>query len=172
MKQPTLKAKLQALGAAVNELTDDDVNYGGCCVYAALVGRELEKLGIPARGVVCSYGPGNVDEARNNVKSVEDTRAWNRAGIYFNHVGLEAKIGGRYYLIDTDRMNPAGEKRLGRGRNPICEGRLSVDELEKLAGIGHDNETEFKDGWNSRFDRDYIPAMREVVSRLSEEVLT
>jgi hypothetical protein len=169
MKQPTLKAKLQALGEAVNEVTDSTLNYGGCCVYAALVARELEKMGIPVKGVVRSYGPGNVDHARTNVAKIGDPNAWNREGIYFNHVGLEAKINGRKYLFDSERIQPAKAKTLGYGAEPICDGRLSVDELEKLAGLGK-HETKPKKGWNARFNRELIPTVRAVVSKLGEEV--
>jgi len=84
---------LRKLGRHVQEdITGGCLNYGGCAVYAALVGRELQRLGVPVGVVVNGYGGANLDEVRLKVTDVGDKGQWNDNGVYFNHVGLEYAI--------------------------------------------------------------------------------
>ena len=144
---------LRKLGRHVQEdITGGYLNYGGCAVYAALVGRELQRLGVPVGVVVNGYGGANLDEVRLKVTDVGDKGQWNDNGVYFNHVGLEYAINGHAYHCDSEYLSRA---RHHPQLNRLYPGRLAVDEAEALA----DDPI----GWNRCFDRRLIPEIKEAV---------
>jgi len=155
-----LKKKLLKVGKDAQKVAQGEINFGGCCVYAALVARELIARGHPARGVVYAGlfddNSANLDEVRNELREPKTVRAWNKRGVVFNHVAIETEIGDETVVFDSDGFR--------QPRGDMYAGRLTVEELEALAGLGP-NETETHRGWNSTFDRDLIPDLRETVQR-------
>lgn len=161
MNAPRITARklnhaLRKAGARANEISEDTLNYGGCCVYAALVGEHLQKLGITVGAMVRGRNPHlNLADVRQNVRDVGDTSEWNNNGVYFRHVGLEYVISGRAYHCDSDYVTSADS------HPSLCDvhaGRLTVDEAKKLAST--------ENGWNWMFDRELIPAITAAVAEV------
>lgn len=145
---------LNRIGRRVNFLFPN-INYGGCCVFAAIVGTELKRLGISARGIVASYsnevGNTNIDAARENV-SENIPWKWEESGVCFTHVGVEYDINGTVKHYDSNGVKRKGSRLM---HWEIYDGRLTVDELKELSRTGK--------GWNSRFTRKDIPAIRRLI---------
>jgi hypothetical protein len=152
--------KLRTISNKANEKVNN-INYGGCAVMAALVGKELEKLGIEVEGIVPH---GNPTKARSNVEKphVADAFEWENNGINFNHVALRFKVGSRVYTYDTDKLS-RGSSRFGENLRyktscKFGEG-FKVRELQKIANTG--------DGyWNQDFNRKDIPKLRKIVKEV------
>ncbi len=147
-------SQLESLGEAVNNLTDDDLNSGGCCVYAALVSEKLKSLGYRARGAVVTWRHCNsIAQARNNfVKDASNMREWNDGGVVFSHVITEFYIGKDRYHVDSDQVVKASPK---FKYDRVIPGRLKIKEMKALASKS--------EGWNDRFDRDFIPEIEQLV---------
>lgn len=147
---------LNSLGQRINRWYPN-INYGGCCVYAAILGSELEKRNIPVRVIVAAYAARNgtdIAKIANNIADRSKKQTWNENGVFFNHVGLEIKIGKKWHYYDSDGC----EKRGSEFRNfPVYRGRISVEDAKKLA-----SDT---DGWNPDFDRAKIPSIKRHVKK-------
>jgi hypothetical protein len=133
------------------------INYGGCCVYATMIVRELKKHGIEAVGIATGGYLSNdktIDEVRGKVKN-NSVSEWNRNGISFHHVAVEFVINGRIYHYDTNGVRPAHRDLTGF---PIYEGRFNFAEMRELS-------KQRNLCWNTRFDRWDIPAIRRIVKK-------
>ena len=151
---------LNKLGNRINRWYPD-VNHGGCCVYASIVGEELRERGIEVRVIVAAWeAKKNIDKARKSVNNIHQKNEWNAEDIYFNHVGIEFKYKGRTYHYDTDGVNPKS-KMLGDFN--VYPGRLSVDEAKVLA--------DEREGWNDSFNRRSIPKLRKHIRSYLATVL-
>lgn len=134
------------------------INYGGCCVWAAAVGRALERRGITARVIVRDWrseGHAGIDAVRDAVRHMlrrQNNRnpaiAWNRNGVEFNHVGLEVDLAGKTWHVDAEGVFPAGNHPMFDPTG-LYAGRLTVAEAGLLARDAY--------AWNTRFDRRLIP---------------
>ena len=151
-----LIGQLNKLGKAVNEKYPN-VNYGGCCVYAALVAEALLLHNVNVRGIVASRDAWEF----NRYNSIDDIRPyiryhtidrWQDNGVDFSHIGLEFEVNGKLRHYDSN-----GVKRAARhfDNMPVYKGRLQVYELVKLASRAQ--------GWNSYFNRRHIPKIRALV---------
>lgn len=149
------KSIIRALNGAGRQINSDVpcVNNGGCCIVASRIAERLKALGIPARGIVSSWGNYNLDQLReeNKPQCKED---W---GISFTHVLVSFDYNGKHYLCDS---NGCKEYDKLPDHDPtchatICEGCLSTDELTELA-----NEPR---GWNRMFNRGYIPTIERII---------
>lgn len=139
-----------------------DINYGGCCVYAAMIVAALHKHKIKAQGIVASWEAESLNNAGMSIDAVRGNMVnkthdeWNSNGVAFSHVGVEFEYKGRVRTVkkhyDTHGVHSA-KKVLDN--YPIYNGRLTLEELRILAGT--------KKGWNSCFDRKDIPAIRKLV---------
>jgi len=120
-----LKKIILQAGKKAQKVARGELNFGGCCVYAALVARELVKRGHPARGVAYAgfFGDNhaNLDEVRNKLRDPKSVWAWNKRGVNFSHVAVEAEIGGEIVVFDSDGFRPSTPD--------MYEGRLTVEEL-------------------------------------------
>jgi hypothetical protein len=156
--------KLKATQLAIRA-TIVNVNAGGCCVLAGIVGEELEKRGVPTEVIVDhpSWNPACcVDHARENVKNHLDVEEWQDNGISFNHVGLRFQLDGEWYTWDADAIWKDREK-FGSALD-LCwaaPGAFTVKEAKAFGKNG--------DQWNESFNRAQIPLMREVVKQVFEE---
>ena len=152
---------LNTLGQRINK-SYPNINNGGCCVYAAAVGEELLKRGVNVRTVVAnSYDASlNINKARKGVNNTNQKDEWNQAGVYFNHVGVEFKLGGKWFLYDSDGVNPRGKK---LGSYKVHPGFLSVEEAKALAAEAK--------GWNDSFNRRSIPALKKHIKNFLASAL-
>lgn len=158
MDNAALIERLNELGREVRTL-HPLINHGGCCVYAALVGRELKRMGIESWGVVITdmFNPArNIDEVRKNIppKLVKYGYRWNREGVVFAHIVLKFKLGGKRYIYDTSGVRYEDIVEMPFGFE-LCPGLLPVEDLEALAGVASN--------WNSDFDRREIPDVKGAV---------
>lgn len=146
---------LNALGAEA-ELKIEYLNHGGCCVFAALIARELQNKGYKASGVVVSYG---AEESENSVSKARKMVAnntvyeWNDKALYFSHVGVEFKIDGFKHRYDSYGVVGSRAKLMNM---PAYRGRLTVVEMEELAA---------DTGWNPQFNRKQIPKLKRIVKK-------
>ena len=145
---------LNELGERINRWYPA-VNSGGCCVYAAEVGKELLRRGIETRIIVAAWGArSHLDKVRPKLNNTNQKAEWNDKDVWFNHVGVEFKYKGKVYHYDSD-----GVHRKSRSLKSwtVYPGRLSVDEAKALA-----DEPE---GWNDCFERGKIPSMKRHIRR-------
>jgi hypothetical protein len=165
-----LTAQLRALGDAVNRTTRDNINYGGCGVYAAAVARRLIELGVQAEVVVPTpwnpeRGPKSVNDARNNLSNAEPGKDdWEGVGLRFSHCAVRFKHNGRWYMHDSESTKPGrstfgGED--GDSYEALPDG-LTPDEMQRCA--------DEDDAWNDSFDRDLIPEVLDLVQQKLEGV--
>jgi len=147
-----LHETLNTLGQRINRYYPE-INHGGCCVYASLIGEELRKRGIESRVIVAAWGATtNIDKVRPQLMNTDRKVEWNDNDVYFNHVGVEFKYKGKTFHYDSDGVKPKSKKLKSY---VIYPGRLSVDEAKLLA-----DEPE---GWNESFERSKIPALKRHV---------
>lgn len=154
-----LISQLNQLGAYA-QLQIPNLNNGGCCVFAAMVARELRDMGVKVGGVPIAdimWGDptwGNVDEARANVSDPGCSEQWEENGIAFSHVGLEVEIGDAVYYFDSRGLRSFDAPMRYPEWKPL-PGRLTVEEMEALAERPHN--------WNWKFDRTNIPYLKQIV---------
>lgn len=156
----SLVDKLNALGRAINARFRE-INHGGCCVYAAAIGRMLQ-----AKKVKCSvvaYGwesdPG-IDYVRAIIEANREDRNdvynWVGHGVMFWHVAVKFEIGGESFYYDSNGVVPSSNKaRFGSPWHTVLDGEFTVDEAQAFA--------DDPSGWNRCFDRNDIPEIMETI---------
>lgn len=163
-----LKRRLRRLSRALNTQTQGDINWGGCGVMAGIVGEILELWGIPVEVVTPAaedWGT-SPQEARERLQAeywgddwtVHD---WDDNGLSRGHLAVRFKLRGTMYTWDSDGLL-CSDRFFGRrddGSPSHCadyafgEG-MTVQECIEISSTS--------EGWNSMFDRDQIPLMREL----------
>jgi hypothetical protein len=125
-----------------------DINAGGCCMFAALLARYLNKVG-KARIRVSDWSTDDnaILKARKNVRrnTVHD---WNDHGVGFNHVAIEFEYKGDKFHIDAQGIT-------GTRRFEFLKGELLLKEATELGDCSK--------GWNRFFNRREIPAIKRRV---------
>jgi len=148
-----LVRRLNALGKEINARYEN-INCGGCAVYAALVAEELVKLGVNVRGITASYrmrADLDIDKVRPKITK-GNPREWSDNGVFFGHVGLEFEHNGKLRHYDSNGVKAKGTRLM---ELPIYNGRLTPKELKTIAGTD--------EGWNTTFNRRHIPTIRRMV---------
>ncbi len=166
-QRQALKKQLRILA---NELTEkcDNINYGGCAVMAAIVGKELDSMGVMVDIVTRShrrqYSPFNARKklSTNSNNTVPD---WEYHGVSFGHVAVRFRLGKRLWTWDSDGLSLGGTtygaRRYCEARYPFGHG-MTVSECKTVAGT--------KEGWNESFDRSNILALRRIVKKNFKEL--
>ncbi len=153
---------LNALGSTVNSKYPK-INYGGCAVFASIVGQELLKMGVHTSIIVggdrWTLDGADIDKARTKVNNIGKKTEWRDNGIGFGHLGLEFYWKRKKYHYDSNGAHKPGKKLDGVA---LYKGRFTVEECTAVA-----NEPE---GWNHEFDRKQIPALRRMVKKHFEEM--
>jgi hypothetical protein len=151
---------LENLGAEVSRNVDR-LNCGGCGVYAWLVAKALDALGIKTEVVATNMGWGDLvdlNEVREqiaaNMLNLGSKRHWEQLGAQFAHVGVRIKVGKKYYVADANSVNP-GKTRLCNWK--VYKGAYTLEEAEAFAKEAR--------GWNDWFDRGQIPTIRKIVNK-------
>lgn len=135
---------LRQLGADTGA-TVDNLNYGGCGVYARHVTRALQALGINARGRIVSYSHRDLDQVRAMYGMV-GREAWRGSGFHISHVVVEFEHDGKTWRHDSTLTAEADilDKWDGDGgRGPLLPGVLTLAELEDM--------TNDRTDWNPSF---------------------
>jgi len=156
METKELRQRLRKLGKTANKQFPY-LNNGGCCVYAAAVAGELERLGVQYEVIVpCPYNESvDLADIRKNVTNVNEKKAWNEAGVYFSHVAVRLKLAGRWYTYDSDGFTRS-KYDFGKGWTYVAvDGGMTAKEAKALADEAK--------GWNTCFSRSNVPKVRKLV---------
>jgi hypothetical protein len=136
--------------ATATETNHPQLNWGGCCCFAAAVAARLRNI-VPTRILVGNdkYDPPPpIDVVRKCVKN-NTVHEWNKRGFRFAHVIVEFVWKGTTYHYDSTGVHPA-RKKTNMGGYLIGEGELTQDEANELAA-GR--------GWNTAFPRRELPTI-------------
>lgn len=141
------------------------LNNGGCCVYAANVGKELRKFGIDVEGVVSSKRAGlksaeSISNVRPKLKEFT-LREWEEQGICFSHIGIEFKYKGKLWYHDSNGTQESSDI---VGDYPIYIGRLRLVEMALLSIVA--------EGWNEAFNRREIPKLKKLIESVLKDAKT
>lgn len=164
MKIQSFLKKLRDFGKDVED-NIENLNWGGCGVYAYLFAQRLKELGIETACFtsISSYRnepKTNVEEVSKKLKTKNyiTMKDWYEHDVEFNHVGVVFWYNGETYLHDT-------EKTVKYNRNfkdfILFEGFLDIDDVKNIA-IQPDN-------WNTDFDREQIPLLKEMIQQFTIE---
>ena len=147
-----------------------NLNCGGCGIFAHALGAELQSAGINCK--VVSLGPDKPKEAPDKIverlksngeltpKSCHDN------GIQIWHLMVEVKNekGVNFYIDSTGVKYSDDNGRIHfAGRGCYIDGRMSIEDCKTISDIVH--------GWNSRFDRSFIPKIYDFVKRRVQTIL-
>lgn len=161
--------KLADLSSFCQSILDNHphINYGGCCVFAAMIAKHLEKH-TETRIVVGDWAALD-DDTGDNIRNIDDARPsvrkntmveWNNGGVQFGHVLVEITYKRKKYHVDARGVFPAAE-RDPSFRYPIYNGSLTLKEAAKLGASSK--------GWNTTFDREEIPMIKRAVNKYFKE---
>ena len=152
-----LRKRLRLLGKQANERFPY-LNEGGCCVYAAAVAEELERLNVEYEVIIpkpYDSVESSVEELRPLVQNVNNKSAWNDAGVYFGHVAVRLKLNGKWHTYDSETFRRAKYVFGEYGRYKALDGGLTAKEAKALA--------DESSGWNTRFYRGDVRPVRQLV---------
>lgn len=147
-----MKNVIVALNEIGNKIATrfENINRGGCCVYASLIASHLSSL-VPLRiKVVGETYNDTIDNIRKLV-TMNTPHEWNKKGLEFNHVIIEFDFGQNTYHYDTSGVQLASESGWR-----LIPGSLTCAEATELAS--------HRKGWNTAFDRDNISGINEIIT--------
>ena len=147
--------------AAVLSTTVENIEAGGCCVIASIVGNQIKDKVDNIRALVLSTTAVTLDHAKEradddtNVSHLQD-----HGGLWISHVVIEFEVDGVTTYFDTNTGVCSGIDTIlthyDWGMDVI--GEISLDEAECWADT--------PEAWNNKFDRDDIPMMEAIVHDL------
>lgn len=135
-----------------------NLNRGGCGVFAALVAKRLNRLGIPAVVRIGNWDasdrPNILEQALTNSNPVnmDNLRNWK---VGFDHLIVEFTHEGKTYHMDSDHFHEAKE-RTTNFDTPIYRGHLTPKQALVIARSKR---------WNWTFNRKQIPAMIRALNK-------
>lgn len=137
------------------------LNYGGCGVFAYLVGEQLQKLGLEVEIVTPTDGGYylSASRVRSNVTNKERAREWTDNGLCRQHLAVRFKTkAGVVYTYDSDRLARSASSFGGDYdyTDPKFGTGLTVKETKLMC--------KSQDGWNNTFPRKSIPKVKSQVS--------
>lgn len=145
----TVRGTLNHLSSVVS-LNHPDINWGGCAVFAALVGEQLQRRGIRVTGHTWSdegYEVKPISRVRNIVNNSKSIFDWCAHGLSFGHVFLRIRLEDNgYVLYDAAGFQADGKKFRGvYSPRPIAPGSFRIGELRMFADEARN--------WNPKWDR-------------------
>lgn len=135
-----------------------NINCGGCCVFAAAVGAELQAMGIETRVIVAAHREKsdiNLNQIRQYLEFPTEKAEWNSEGIWFDHVALEIVLNGKKLHYDVHGVRRANVWKFGD--YILYKGWMSIEDATALA----DEEQ----GWSSVFARENVYPLRRMIKR-------
>lgn len=155
----------QELELALTQLGDvasyrfPNLNYGGCCVFAANVAERLARRSVSKVSVIVPRVHISLEAARNNIlrsnRTTSNMNNWQEEGIWFSHVGVRFFAYDNWYTYDSKRLRQDEHMFSTLPVYVACDGSLTIDEAKNLASTSS--------GWNPRFDRSDIPAIKRLI---------
>jgi len=135
-------------GLAKINSTIPSINYGGCGVFAGLLGEQLQiYTDCLIKIAVCDYD--------SDAETV-----WYRKT--FHHVWLELKFNNRWYSIDSDGIIKGNK---GINWMKPHKVRFNVDHIIKLA-------VNRSKGWSTIFDRKQIPKLAGLIEQEVKQIFS
>ena len=147
--------------AVVLSTTIDKIEQGGCCIIAAIIGRQIKPVVDDIRILVLSTTNVTLEYARDAAEYSDNVlHLQEYGGLWITHMVLEFEVDGVTTLFDTNTGVCSGLDTILEhySWNMDVVGEISLDEAEVWA----DN----KYAWNDNFDRDNIPMMEGIVAEL------
>lgn len=171
MSDETLLETLERVAAEVSEVTRGTINYGGCGLLAAEVGKYLEARGIPCDVATTDGGRGYgsnapAAEVRPLVKNPRNPYDWDLNGLGRKHLALRFKLGEDVYTWDSDVLI-RGDTVMGEDADPAAGPFGTGLTVTECATISRR-----RIGWNRTFNRArHMPKIRAIIRKaLSTEV--
>lgn len=156
MSDRTTIKKLRILSARLNRVAPN-INSGGCGVIASLVAPHISMY-YPT--IVRAFDDDEVvdlNKIRPTVKGKTLT-SWNSKNVHLGHIMLEIMVDGTSYYYDTNGLyKNKPPKKLGNCVLFPHIGFLTYEEVRTISS--------YKSGWNTRFDRQRIPALKNCVDQ-------
>lgn len=153
ISKPELLRRLVNLRATI-DASVENINYGGCGVIAAAVGKALIALDVPC-DVLTPWRP--AAEVRGNVKKTGSARDWSSNGLSRSHLVIRFRIDGETMTWDT-ACGIKGPHDVGNYKTGGAEfgDGLTIRECTAMCAR--------QAGWNPDFDRRQIPMVRAAVA--------
>jgi hypothetical protein len=146
--------KLKILSARLNRLAPN-INKGGCGVVASLIAPYISMYYPTIVRALDDSEIADLNQVRPRIKSTS-LSAWNAKGVHFGHIMLELKVGDVSYWYDTISLSKhVPPKQLGDHVLLPHTGFLTYEEVRSISSRGG--------GWNKRFNRDHIPALKTCI---------
>ena len=146
-------SELREFAARVKQVTDN-INYGGCAVFASMVFPYINISFPGAKIRVMGHNP-EIDITAVRPSDPTDVYEWNRNGVHFGHVVVEFNVKGETLYFDSDGVHT----RLAlENEYPFAQfhsGELLHEDATALAST--------EDGWNTMFDRKFIEPMKKAM---------
>lgn len=150
----------------VNDCTSR-LNFGGCGVYASLLGEALERLGVDCAALVVDMERDS-HEGLTPISELEEMMGeeayyvdnWNSNGVDFNHILLAVEFpDGKYVVADSDCVVIGDEDE----HSAITNGGMLYDGCISIPTLGRLVSDENAHSWNHWFDRGQIPMIRAII---------
>lgn len=154
MSKITKKQILKMCQVINNQI--EDINNGGCGVFAYLMGTALNKFeNCEARVRVVNYWDKPETEINSLVpKDKSDPKNWHENGVHFNHIILEVKLNNKVFLIDSEGLYEDSDR--------IIKGSIPVHFIKRVVSGPK--------GWNVWFNRNHIPHMAKLIRKFVKEL--
>lgn len=151
------------LGHTVSE-NIKNINIGGCCVYASILAKELEKyfpyFNINLKVAADFNYSNNIEEIRKRITK-NTSREWYNFGIDFQHIVIEIQYKNNFIITDSENTlisNEIFNSVPYDGRKLyFYKGRLSIKDGIELSKDANN--------WCNFFDRDQIPKMQKIIKK-------
>lgn len=146
--------KLEQLVTNIQESIDwvSDLNCGGCGVFAALVAKRLNRIGIPAVVRVGAWSanqhPSAIRDTYHKNSRPKQADFWMNC-VSFDHLIVEIPFGGQIFHMDSECFHPA------ESVTRTCNAPLFPDPLDIHTALRIAKDK----GWNHRFNRKQISSM-------------
>jgi hypothetical protein len=149
---------LQELASRVSRVTDN-INYGGCAVFASMVAPHVSIFFPGSKIRVMGRNP-EIDISAVRPSDPTDVHEWNDNGVHFGHVVIEFQVKGETFYFDSDGVHT---RQALENEYPFAEFHVGEMLLEDVTALASQ-----PDGWNWMFERQFIEpmkrAMREFLS--------
>lgn len=155
----SLLTALSAVQAAAANV--EDLNCGGCGLFAAAVGKQIEKLGVKVK-VRIGHWPFVVKTdaiprgRKNNSKTLDE---WNDSGLNIGHAFLEFEHEGEKYHFDSGGVTKANESNC-----PTLKSMVPYPDSLNLRELAL--TVRQQDGWNTSFNRKEFPALSKEIKTI------
>lgn len=172
MKHRTLLRRLRRLSIAATAEVPR-INWGGCGVMAAIVGKRLQEFGILCEVVTYvrkGWGgaePASVVRNRLSMEEINEPYAWDRKGLDRRHLALRFVSNGKVYTWDSHGLVRGSHwfgSQVDYDNNVLKKGFWPTDpEFGSGMTVAECEAISSKQaGWNRDFNREYIPTLEEL----------